>query len=85
MPARVAPVEMSSWKDGLKNFRLDPDARHFLEAVYEMPLELVVAFEADRDKLADHFLAIGVKGQDTAEAYATELLGRLVWMKSVRN
>lgn len=89
MPARIAPacpralrgVVMENWKDGLRNSSLDPDTRLFLEAVYEMPLELVVAFEADRDRLADHFMGIGVKGRETAEAYATEIMGLLVWKK----
>lgn len=79
---RTVPVVLGNWKDGLRNFSLESDARRFVEAIYEMPLELVVAFEADRDKLAWHFIQSGmVKGEDTAQAYATEILGRMAWMK----
>lgn len=84
MPKRT-PVRLDGWKDGLMNMTLSPDTRAFIDAVYDMPLDFVVAFENDRDRIASALLKDGiVKGEETAQAYATELLGRMVWMKSIR-
>lgn len=78
---RQKPVHLDGWKSGLENMALSPDTRVFIDAVYDMPLDFVAAFEADRDRIAGALLKGGiVKGLETAQAYATELLGRLVWM-----
>lgn len=82
MPVRR--VYDSFWRSGL-TFHLEEDSRRFMEAVYEMPLEFVAAFELDRDNIANALIAGGkVRGLDTARTYATEILGRMIWMKSIK-
>jgi hypothetical protein len=79
MPARARIRTPEEWIFG-SSFRIEPDTRHFIAALYEMPLEFVAAFEADRDSLANGLIAGGkVRGMETARAYAAEILGRMVW------
>lgn len=83
MPARACIRTPQQWISGL-GFHIEPDTRRFIAAIYEMPLEFVVAFEADRDSLANGLIAGGkVRGMDTARAYASEILGRMVWTNTM--
>lgn len=77
MPARK--VFRTDWRTGL-NISVEADTKRFMDAVYEMPLDFVAAFESDRDALANALIASGqVRGMATAVMYATEVLGRMVW------